>query len=188
MTASSSILHEWVNQYSDSLYTWACYKTSDPQLAEDLVQDTFLVACKTMEQFRQQSEPKTWLFSILKNKIADHFRQQSRSVVQTTSVEPDVLLDFFEADGTWKAAQRPVEWPDADVHLLDQAGFRTVLWQCMGKLPPAGRLAMQQKYLEAKASELICQELQITATNYWQLLHRAKLQLRKCLEKNWFKP
>jgi DNA-directed RNA polymerase specialized sigma24 family protein len=55
MTASSSILHEWVNQYSDSLYTWACYKTSDPQLAEDLVQDTFLVACKTMEQFRQQS-------------------------------------------------------------------------------------------------------------------------------------
>jgi RNA polymerase sigma-70 factor (ECF subfamily) len=41
--------------------------------------------------------------------------------------------------------------------------------------------------MEEKKGELICQELGITDTNFWQILHRAKLQLRKCIELNWFK-
>lgn len=187
MTISSNIVHQWVDQYSDSLYTWACFKTSDPHLAEDLVQDTFLAACKMLDKFQHKSEPKTWLFAILKNKIADHFRLQSRLLIQPIDPERDPLQVFFEADGTWKSVQRPVEWAESELSLLDQADFRAILWRCMGKLPQEGRSALQRKYLEAQASEQICQDLQISPTNYWQIVHRAKLQLRKCLEVNWFK-
>ena len=42
------------------------------------------------------------------------------------------------------------------------------------------------KYIEGLESDDICKELNITASNYWVLIHRAKLQLRACLEKNWF--
>jgi RNA polymerase sigma-70 factor (ECF subfamily) len=38
-----------------------------------------------------------------------------------------------------------------------------------------------------KKTEEICQELGISTTNYWQMMHRAKLQLRECIDENWFK-
>ena len=41
------------------------------------------------------------------------------------------------------------------------------------------------KYMEDIESEEICKVLNITPSNYWVLIHRAKLHLRKCLEKNW---
>jgi len=44
------------------------------------------------------------------------------------------------------------------------------------------------KFLDEKKGEQICQELGLSTTNYWQLIHRAKLQLRDCLEKYWFRP
>ena len=43
------------------------------------------------------------------------------------------------------------------------------------------------KYLEEEESETICKELEITSSNYWVIIHRAKLQMRECLEKNWIK-
>ena len=43
------------------------------------------------------------------------------------------------------------------------------------------------KYIDDCDSEKICKELSITPSNYWVILHRAKVQLRACLEKNWDK-
>jgi len=42
------------------------------------------------------------------------------------------------------------------------------------------------KYMDDLASDDICTQLSITSNNYWTILHRAKVQLRACLEKNWF--
>ena len=58
-------LTNWVNQFSDDLLSWAIFKVSDTQLAQDLVQDTFLAAADKFDSFREESSPKTWLFSIL---------------------------------------------------------------------------------------------------------------------------
>jgi RNA polymerase sigma-70 factor (ECF subfamily) len=64
--------------------------------------------------------------------------------------------------------------------------FLSILRACMNKLTGLGKTVFRQKYLEEKKSELICKELAITTSNYWVIVHRAKLQLRACLEKNWF--
>jgi RNA polymerase sigma-70 factor (ECF subfamily) len=184
----ANVIKNWVGLYSNSLYSWALYKTSHKEVAEDLVQDTFLAAFQSISKFEGKSEPKTWLFAILNNKIAEHFRKQFRNPPVTESQLGTSLFDtLFDANDQWIKEQRPKEWPEEQANLLDDAAFIKVLQACMGKLPVNWMAAIQLKYLEEKKGELICQELEITPTNFWQILHRAKLQLRKCLELNWFK-
>jgi RNA polymerase sigma-70 factor (ECF subfamily) len=94
---------------------------------------------------------------------------------------------YFDAEGSWKAEQRPVEWKADEGPLLDNTAFLETLTKCMSLLPQSWNLALQLKFLEETDSQDICQELNISATNFWQIIHRAKLQLRKCLEVHWFK-
>ncbi|HEU4554639.1 MAG TPA: sigma-70 family RNA polymerase sigma factor [Chitinophaga sp.] len=179
------IIQEWVQLYADGMYTWAYYKTSDKALAEDLVQDTFLAALQAVDNFKQDSQPKTWLFSILNNKIIDHFRKQFRNPVVN---EADSGLSFFfNSDEEWYRERRPQEWGTTDAHILDDPDFRKILQHCMHLLPGSWLAAVKLKYLEEKDGKEICQDLQITPSNFWQIMHRAKLHLRNCLENNWFK-
>ncbi len=182
----------WVDLYSDKMYTWALHKTSSIEIAEDLVQDTFLASFQSISKFEGKSEPKTWLFAILNNKIAEHFRKQFRNPTITesqaiTNSGTSLFDTLFDANDQWIKEQRPKEWQEEQDNLLDNPAFIRILQACMGKLPANWMAAIQLKYLEEKKGELICQELGIAPTNFWQILHRAKLQLRKCLELNWFK-
>ena len=184
-------IRSWVDAWSDKLYTWALYKTNKKEAAEDLVQETFLAAFQSYDKFQEKSNAKTWLFGILNHKIADHFRKIYRQpVVNESDRKPedgnDFLNTFFDADGSWVKDQRPKTW-DEDAHLLDNPEFIESLQACMNDLPANWYAAINLKYLEEKKGEIICQELQISPTNFWQILHRAKLQLRKCLENHWFK-
>lgn len=183
-TKANATVKCWVELYSDQLFTWAYHKTSSKEIAEDLVQEVFIAAIHSFHKFEGKSEPKTWLHSILKNKIADHFRKSYRDNMQNIVS----ISSFFDANEDWVTDQRPQQWASDDAqHLLDNHEFNITLTDCLGKLPANGKASVILKYMEDKDSTIICQELQISPTNYWQLLHRAKLQLRKCLELKWFK-
>lgn len=191
MMDTTNKLTEWVNQYTDSLYNWAFMKVDHAQTAEDLVQETFLAAHKAIDKFQNKSQPKTWLLSILKNKIADHYRKQYKmQLVNESEISKegssDVLDKFFDAGGGWKKDMRPGEWESNETHLLDNYDFLEVLKGCMQGLNKNSFLALQYKFLDEKDSKLICQELEITPSNFWQILHRAKIQVRGCIDKNWF--
>jgi RNA polymerase sigma-70 factor (ECF subfamily) len=174
----------WVELYSDNLYSWALHKTTSKEIAEDLVQETFMAAVQSFGKFEGKSNPKTWLFAILNNKINDYHRNNFR---KPTLTDDSILQVFFDKDEQWKAEERPRNWEDESENLFDDAEFQKAFESCMRKLPGSWYSAIQLKYLEEKNGELICQELGISPTNFWQILHRAKLQLRKCLELNWFK-
>jgi RNA polymerase sigma-70 factor (ECF subfamily) len=185
MEEAHVILKEWVALFTQNLFVWAHYKVSDKAVAEDLVQETFLAAYQSFGSFRSESGPKTWLFSILNHKIADHLRKKIK--------EPFIgegkagLEIYFDALEEWNAAASPQEWAAEEQELLDNMDFRTTMQQCMERLPDKWGAAIQLKYLEEKDGHAICQDLEITPSNFWQILHRAKLQLRKCLEVHWFK-
>lgn len=188
---SSITIESWVNAWSDRLYSWTLYKTNSKETAEDLVQETFLAAFQSYDKFQEKSNPETWLFGILNHKIADHFRKVYRQPVVNESdrnaqTGKDFLDTFFDADEGWIKEQRPGPWPK-DSQLLDRPEFVKILRGCLNELPPKGFTIINLKYLEEKKGESICQELEITPTNFWQILHRAKLQLRKCLDNHWFK-
>lgn len=155
------------------------------QLAEDLVQDTFVVAAEKIASFRKESLPKTWLFGILNNKIAEHFTKQSKHL--SFNVENAESLEYyFNEQGHWKKEFAPNEWTESAEHLLDNEDFNAILQSCLGKLPPQWFLCISMKYLEEKNPQKVCQDLNISPTNYWQIIHRAKIQLRHCIEMNWF--
>lgn len=177
------VLTRLVSEYSDEMLSWAFYKTSKREIAEDLVQETFLAAYKGLEGFQEKSKHKTWLFSILNNKIAEYHRNRIRKGHDQSKEEN---LTMFNENGRWEETSKPDKW-NYDTHLLDDPEFSTVLHDCMGGLPDQWSAALSYKYLTEKKGSEICQELDITETNYWQILHRAKLKVRECLENKWFK-
>jgi len=186
----TEIISEWVGKYSDSLYSWAFYKTTHRETAEDLVQDTFLSAFQAIDKFENKSEPKTWLFSILNNKIYDYHRKKFKnlsSVLPNKEQKSDEDFDsnFFDDNDKWIQENRPQQWNDTQ-NLLDNNEFLAVLHYCMENLPETWNSAIQFKYISEKDSDDICKELGINTTNYWQILHRAKLKLRQCVENKWF--
>jgi len=120
----------------------------------------------------------------MKNKIADHYRKSYKEGTNNSVSNHQ----FFESDGNWLLNERPKEWNQTyEVQLLDDPNFSKTLQKCLSALPQQWNASIVLKYIDEKDSKIICQELGITTSNYWQILHRAKLQLRKCLEINWFK-
>lgn len=185
--------NNWIDKYADDLYGYAITKCSSSELAEDFVQETFLSALNAMQLFKGNSSERTWLFSILKNKIADHYRKAStRYEVSDNNLssgdESRSFLDlFFDADGEWSKKAKPKQWSTDEGNLLDDKEFQKTMEGCVGKLPGNWHTAITLKFLEEKESDDICKELSISPSNYWVIMHRAKLMLRACIEKNWFK-
>jgi len=178
-------IETWVDDYADDLYSWAYYKTNNKEVSEDLTQDTFLAAAKGISNFKGNSNPKTWLFSILNNKVADYHRKRFKKM-GAGILDDGNQSAFFNEKGRWHEKSSPTSWDDDDEHLLDNNAFNEVLSQCMQALPDLWFSAMTMKFHSEKNGSAICQELEITESNYWQILHRAKLQLRSCLGTNWF--
>jgi RNA polymerase sigma-70 factor (ECF subfamily) len=185
---STSVLEQWVTQFSDELYSWAFFKTSSKEIAEDLVQDTFLAAFHKIDSFEGKSQPKTWLFSILNNKVIDYYRLSSRTTKKNLSLTENSGFELsdglFNSHGCWKTNDIGTLW-NQEEELLDNPDFNMVMEECMNSLPQKWKLALTSKYLSEKKTETICQELEITTSNYWQIVHRSKLLLRKCLELKW---
>lgn len=177
-------LKNWVNNFTSELYNWAYFKTSSTETAEDLVQETFLAAAEKLSDFKGDSSPKTWLFSILNHKIIDYYR---KNVNKPVAIESNTISTYFDENGSWQHEKRPKDWQDEENQLLDDDDFQQILHKCLDALPEKWNTCVKLKYLTEKSSEEICQELGIAPTNFWQIVHRAKLQLRNCIESNWFK-
>lgn len=186
--SSKDILEKWVNQFSDELFSWALYKTSSKETAEDLVQETFLAAFHKLDTFQGKSQPKTWLFSILNNKVIDYYRLSAKTTKQTFSLTENSGYELsdglFNETENWKRNDINPIW-DQEEELLDNPEFNNIMQDCMEDLPQKWKIAVTSKYLTDKNTDEICQELEITVSNYWQIVHRAKLLLKKCLEVKW---
>ncbi len=172
-----------VKTYTAELYAYSMAKVGQKEIAEDIVQETFLSAYQGYGNFQNKSSVKTWLFSILKHKIADHFRLKYKSNTEPSS---HIIEKFFDENHRWKPEYRPKPWTE-DNHLLDDPAFSKTLSDCLKALPDKWSSAVQLKYLEETESKEICSHLEITSANFWQIIHRAKLQLRNCLDMKWFK-
>ena len=175
----------WVDLYGDYLFRYAQSRVNDSAMAEDLVQDTFLSALHSYANFDGKSSERTWFVSILKHKIIDHYRKQGRQAKYFES--PDVSKDFQE-NGFWKMDQAPGDWGEHPEEQLQQKEFILILRECLNALPKKIAAVFTLREMEGLDSTSICKELDITSSNLWVMLHRARHQLRKCLDINWFGP
>jgi RNA polymerase sigma-70 factor (ECF subfamily) len=175
--AIDKVLNQWVRDYSEDLFHVALSQTRQADLSRDLVQACFLSAYKGYDGFRQESTAKTWLISILNRGILDHYRELSRkpSSQHMPQAAVDKALSSLTDMGAW---DMNAEVNQRKTLSLDHGHLE----ECMSQLPDLWHFAITERLLKERKSSEICQELGITASNYWQIIHRAKMALRNCLK------
>jgi RNA polymerase sigma-70 factor (TIGR02943 family) len=172
-----------VDALRPQLLRFARAQLRNDAFAEDAVSETVLAALERPQSFAGQSQLKTWLVGILKHKLVDQLRRATREVASSDEETGQLDDALFDATGHWQ--QPPGPWTDPEGS-LGQSQFFQVLELCVDKLPgQLGRVFMMREWLELDTEE-ICKELQITPTNLWVMLHRARLRLRECLAHSWF--
>lgn len=168
---------------------FATLQLRDAHLAEDAVQEALIGAMKNAGSFKRAASLKTWVFAILKNKIADTLRQRHRLVEASrllgSEQEEDDLNELFDRKGFWQPDERPGRWNGPDSAVEDQQFWR-VFEACLSHLPDQqARVFMMREFIELDSNE-VCKEVGITPNNLHVTLYRARLRLRECLETRWF--
>ncbi len=173
----------WVDKYADWLYAFIANRIADKEIAWDLVQETFLSAWKNRDSYKGEASEKNWLFTICRNKIFDYYRKRASEIISYK--ESDRLSqDYFDETGVWYDKTKP--HPLNTDEKMESQEFYQVLNGCMDQLRQLQRAVFVMKYMEDMPSDEICKVLNLSPSYYWVLMHRAKLGLRHCMEKNWF--
>ncbi|WP_298220412.1 RNA polymerase factor sigma-70 [Halothiobacillus sp.] len=168
---------------------FATLQLGDSFQAEDAVQEALIGALKNAASFGGRAALKTWIFAILKNKIADTLRQKQRSVnvssLQREEDEDEDFSELFDSKGFWQPEERPVAWGNPEASLRE-GQFWVVFEACLEGLPPKqARVFMMREFIELDADE-ICAEVNLSTSNLHVLLHRSRLRLRECIENKWY--
>lgn len=170
----------WLAEHGDVLYRFALGRLRDPQTAEDLVQDTFLAALKGADSFSGRSQERTWLIGILKHKIIDHFRKHNRMFLsedlEMKELDPHAFLD---RKGEWTLGQ--AAWITDPEQAYERKEIWASLEDCISHLPERHKQIYVLRELQDQPAEEICETLDVSPSNLWVSLHRARLQLRDCL-------
>jgi RNA polymerase sigma-70 factor (TIGR02943 family) len=175
----------WLEKHGDYLFRFALSRVRDRETAEDLVQDTLLAALKSADSFSEKSSRKTWLASILKHKIIDHFRKSKREVYPEDDANFDHLMQTaFHDNGSWRVG--PEKWSYDPSTLFERGEFWIFFKTCLEYLPSRHATAFQLREIDGLNGNEICKVLDLSTTNLGVILHRARLSLRKCLEENFF--
>jgi RNA polymerase sigma-70 factor (ECF subfamily) len=173
----------WIDRYADYLYNYTITRVSDKVIAEDLVQDTFFAGLKSMKNFKGEASERTWLISILKRKIIDHYRK-----INSKKGKAEVRMKYVSGDdneGEW-LEERVADPFDLNAEgEMENQELGLAIHACIDKLPKKQATIFKMKTLEGYETETICNELNITASNLWVIIHRARTALASCLEKNW---
>jgi RNA polymerase sigma-70 factor (ECF subfamily) len=182
--------HSELNALRPDLLRFARLQLRDAGAAEDAVQETLLAALAGDKRFEQRSSYKTWLISILRNKIIDIIRSQGRERPLSTLADDDegdeAMVDaLFETNGHWRKDVRPARWADPEAS-LEQQQFWRVFEACLDHLPAKTARVFMMRELLGLETEEICKENGISTSNCWVVLHRARLALRACLQQGWF--
>jgi RNA polymerase sigma-70 factor (ECF subfamily) len=177
----------WLEQHGSALYRFALLRLRDAQKAEEVVQDTLVAALQSYARFKGGASVRTWLIGILKHKIMDQFRQEAREApLESTdylSADTDLFAeeDFFDSKGNWR--EKISDWGNPEEN-LERSQLIAILQRCLDALPKRlGQLFMMREVME-ESTETICQELEISPTNVWTMLYRARMGLRQCLDQN----
>ncbi len=171
----------WVDLHGDTLYRYALSRLRNPDTAEEVVQETFVAALHSLAQYSGKGAEGAWLLGILKRKIVDCVRRRNRpDSAPGTEMGADASETFFDDKGNWRFDPRVAKMrPDAG---LERDEFWETFRGCLKGLPLRQADVFSLREMEELSTDDICKKLQITASNLWVLLHRARLRLMRCMK------
>jgi RNA polymerase sigma-70 factor (TIGR02943 family) len=173
----------WVDRYSDYLYNYTIVRVNDHEVAQDLISETFLAGLKSKKNFKGEATERTWLISILKRKIIDHYRK-----INSNKGKAEVRMTYNsdDAEGDWleERVSDPFDKTAEDTMENEELGL--AILNCMEGLNEKQATIFKMKTIDGFDTETICNEFDITPSNLWVIIHRARKAMVECLEKNWF--
>jgi len=176
--------NNWISEYSDYLFNYTISRVNDREMAQDLVSETFLAGLKSMSNFKGEASERTWLISILKRKIIDYYRK-----INSNKGKAEVRMTYnsdSEAEGDWLEERVADPFDKTAEDKLENSELGNAIHECLGKLPQKQADVFKMKTILGYETETICNDLNITASNLWVIIHRARTALADCMEKNWF--
>ena len=176
--------NKWIDLYADYLFNYTISRVNDKEMAQDLVQDTFFAGLKSMKNFKGEASERTWLISILKRKIIDHYRK-----INSKKGQAEVRITYnndTETEGDWLEEQVADPFDKTAEDIIQNEELGDAIYDCLSKLPEKQAVVFRMKTIEGFETEAICNELNITASNLWVIIHRARTAMAACLEDNWF--
>lgn len=176
--------NKWIKSYADYLFNYTITRVSDRETAQDLVSETFLAGLKSMANFKGEASERTWLISILKRKIIDHYRK-----INSKKGKAEVRMSYnsdAESEGDWLEERVADPFDKTAEDTLENSELGTAIHDCIGKLPEKQANVFKMKTILGYDTETICNDLDITASNLWVIIHRARTALADCMEKSWF--
>jgi RNA polymerase sigma-70 factor (ECF subfamily) len=176
----------WLDEYGDYLYRLALLRTGRPDAAEDLVQDTLLAALRASDTYAGRSSERTWLAAILRNKSIDRLRRLRRAPFADDAVTDPLLEGLYDRAGHWRSS--PGAWGDDPAALLESREFWDAFEECRRALPDRLRDVFSLRVIDDTPAAEVCQALDISTSNLWTLLHRARLRLWQCLNRKGLAP
>mgnify|MGYP001140647482 FL=1 len=177
--------NDWIKLYSDYLFNYTITRVSDREIAKDLVQDTFFAGLKSMANFKGEASERTWLVAILKRKIIDHYRK-----INSNKGKAEVRMSYnsdTETEGDWLEERVADPYDMTAEDTIENTELGLAIHKCLSKLPKKQAKVFKMKTLLNYETEAICNELNITASNLWVIIHRARTTMASCMEENWFK-
>ena len=175
--------NQWINLYSDYLFNYTISRVNDREIAKDLVQDTFVAGLKSMKNFKGDASERTWLISILKRKIIDYYRK-----INSNKGKAEVRINYSdeESEGDWLEERVADPFDKTAEDQLENSELGDAIYDCLGKLPEKQAQVFKMKTILNYETEAICNELGITPSNLWVIIHRARVAMAECMQENWF--
>lgn len=173
----------WLAEHGDSMFRFAWRRLQNRDAAEDAVQEALLAALAQRDRYEGRSSERTWLIGILRYKVLDVLRARGRQVSFEVLGQNAADREEFTERGLWR--QGPRRWSPAS---SESAEFWTLLAEFVAELPEQQRIVFTLRDIEGLETEEIGRLLEISPTNIWAALHRARRELRRKLEQRWGAP
>jgi len=155
-----------VREFQLPLRAFLIAKIGDAAAADDLAQEVFLAAFRSVGGLNRNRSFRSWLFTVARNKAVDHLRAKTR-IKESPSGSLEQLL-----------AQ-----PQSELFLANSSLIKT-LHDCLTKLKPRSRSIVNQFYFENKTSEDISAQLKTKSSAVRMSLMRIRKTLAKCIQTN----
>lgn len=174
-----------VDRYSPSLLTVARTHVASHEIAEDVVQDTWLALLTGIDGFEGRSSLRTWLFRVLVNIAKTRGVREKRSTpVDLTEPRPTTISHRFQpvdAPSPSHRAHFSMAWRDSPEHRLLCAEALDLVRRELARLPEQQRIVVALRDVDGYDSDEVCALLDLTAANQRVLLHRGRAHIREAL-------
>ncbi len=173
----------WVDKYSDYLFNFTIVRVNDSEIAKDLISETFLAGLKSKDNFKGEATERTWLISILKRKIIDYYRK-----INSNKGKAEVRINYSdeESEGDWLEERVSDPFSKNAEDSIQNNELGTAIYNCLDNLNEKQALIFKMKTIDNFDTEAICKEFDISASNLWVIIHRARKAMAECLKENWF--